>query len=62
MINNGSEWRKWDLHVHTPESIAHDYKKGEFKEVWDRYFHELENLPSDVCETSGSFTRVQSFK
>ena len=48
MLNRGSEWRKWDLHVHTPASIVHDYKKGEFEEVWERYFHELENLPSDI--------------
>lgn len=24
MINRGSEWRKWDLHFHTPSS--YDYK------------------------------------
>lgn len=48
MINNGSEWRKWDLHVHTPASIVHDYAKGSYEEVWDRYFYELENLPSDI--------------
>ncbi len=48
MINNGSEWRKWDLHVHTPDSIVHDYTKGSYEEVWDRYFYELENLPSDI--------------
>ena len=48
MINNGSEWRKWDLHVHTPASIVHDYKKDTYDDVWERYFNELENLPSDI--------------
>ena len=48
MINNGSEWRKWDLHVHTPESIVHEYKKGKHDDVWERYFVELEKLPSDI--------------
>jgi len=47
-FNKGSEWRKWDLHVHTPDSIVHGYKKDTYGEVWDRYFHELENLPSDI--------------
>ncbi len=41
-------WRKWDLHVHTPSSIVHDYKKSSYRDVWERYFAELENLPSDI--------------
>lgn len=44
----GSKWRKWDLHVHTPCSIVHDYKKGDYEDVWKRYFDELEKLPSDI--------------
>ena len=23
--NKGSEWRKWDLHIHTPYSIYQNY-------------------------------------
>ncbi len=48
MINNGSEWRKWDLHVHTPESIVHEYKCNQDEDIWDKYITELENLPSDI--------------
>jgi len=48
MINNGSEWRKWDLHVHTPASIVHEYKKGNYEDIWERYIDELEKLPSDI--------------
>jgi len=29
----GSEWRKWDFQVHTPESILHN----EFGNDWDRF-------------------------
>lgn len=29
----GSEWRKWDLHVHTPASVL----KNEFGDNWDNY-------------------------
>ena len=25
MFSKGSEWRKWDLHVHTPASLDHKY-------------------------------------
>ncbi|MFG0528981.1 TrlF family AAA-like ATPase [Pseudomonas sp. yb_2] len=33
----GSEWRKWDLHVHTPASVL----RNEFGQDWDRYVTEL---------------------
>lgn len=35
----GSEWRKWDLHVHTPESILY----SEFGDDWDHYIKTLFN-------------------
>ncbi len=41
----GSEWRIWDLHVHTPESIEHNYGGPD---PWDRYLTELQSLPSDI--------------
>lgn len=40
----GSEWRKWDLHVHTPASL-----KSHYGGDWDRFISELENLPSDFA-------------
>ena len=46
MSTRGSEWRKWDVHVHTSASIVHDYAKGSYAEVWDRYFVELEKMLS----------------
>ena len=33
MYPRGSEWRKWDLHVHTPASVL----QSEFGQDWDRY-------------------------
>lgn len=33
----GSEWRKWDLHVHTPESILNN----QFGNDWDTYVYQL---------------------
>ncbi|MGD9973502.1 MAG: hypothetical protein AB7S77_10605 [Desulfatirhabdiaceae bacterium] len=33
----GSEWGKWDLHIHTPASILYN----EFDEDWDKYVTEL---------------------
>ncbi len=45
--SRGSEWRKWDLHVHTPESIFHQYG-GNGDEVWEKYIAALENLPAEI--------------
>lgn len=42
----GSQWAKWDLHVHTPASIEQHYG-GESEEVWERYIRDIENLPPE---------------
>ncbi|MHA1360742.1 MAG: TrlF family AAA-like ATPase [Candidatus Helarchaeota archaeon] len=40
----GSEWRKWDLHIHTPESLVHNYGNNS-EEIWEKFITDLENLP-----------------
>lgn len=40
----GSEWRKWDLHVHTPSSLIHNYPGPD---PWENFLHDLENLPPE---------------
>ena len=42
----GSEWRKWDLHVHTPASIFHNYP-GTETEAWNAFLSDLEELPTE---------------
>lgn len=51
MYDIGSIWRKWDLHVHTPDSFQHDYKfesKDEAdsygNDIWEKYIAELEKF------------------
>ncbi len=46
-FSRGSEWRKWDLHVHTPESIVQHYGENN-EETWEKYIRDLEQLPEDV--------------
>lgn len=43
----GSEWRKWDLHVHTPFSILNN----NFSSDWDEYVKELfrEAIKNDIA-------------
>ena len=43
---SGSQWRKWDLHVHTPYSLFHRYP-GELEEAWELFLQDLENLPPE---------------
>jgi ABC-type lipoprotein export system ATPase subunit len=40
----GSLWRKWDLHVHTPDSLVHNYTGPD---TWDRFLSEIESLPPE---------------
>ena len=42
----GSEWRKWDLHVHTPKSIEQNYG-GDTKEIWEKFISDIESLPEE---------------
>lgn len=43
----GSKWRKWDLHVHTPSSLVHNFKpKAEEEDTWESYIKDLESLPT----------------
>jgi len=41
----GSIWRKWDLHVHTPASLVHNYPG---QDPWPDFLNALENLPSEI--------------
>ncbi|MFY7844662.1 TrlF family AAA-like ATPase [Chryseobacterium gambrini] len=47
-INRGSEWRKWDLHVHTPLSIYQRFGNND-EETWEKYISDLENLSNDFA-------------
>lgn len=42
----GSTWKKWDLHVHTPSSVVHNYP-GEEAAAWEAFLQDLEKLPSE---------------
>lgn len=67
MSNNnfpkGSEWRKWDLHIHSPLSIlSNNYKKQTNGEPdWERYLQRLENLDISVLGITDYFT-IEGYK
>jgi len=42
----GSNWFKWDLHIHTPSSIVQHYGSNN-DETWEQFIKDLENLPKE---------------
>lgn len=40
----GSVWRKWDLHVHTPDSLVQSYGGAD---AWDKFIEALSKLPPE---------------
>ena len=44
----GSNWRRWDLHIHTPETIKNDQYAGEtITERWDNFYKHISDYIGD---------------
>lgn len=44
----GSEWRRWELHIHTPGTLKNDQFVGStLEEKWDRYYSDIKSYISD---------------
>lgn len=46
-LTRGSEWRKWDLHIHTPASMVNQYTGTTIEQKWENFIIELEQLPDE---------------
>ncbi|NJM80766.1 MAG: hypothetical protein HC854_16240 [Flavobacterium sp.] len=56
-INRGSEWSKWDLHIHTPETkLADNFKVDSNINLWDKYCALIENSDVEVFGITDYFT------
>ena len=42
-ISTGSQWRRWDPHIHTPDTLLND----QFDD-WESYLQKLENSAPQV--------------
>lgn len=43
MFEKGSEWRRWDLHIHTPETNKNDNYQGcNSEEKWENFYESIE--------------------
>ena len=41
MLSRGSEWHRWDPHLHTPGTVLNDQFSGQ--DPWEEYLLSLEN-------------------
>lgn len=56
-VDRGSEWRRWDLHVHSPLSILNNqFPKVGGVPDWDKYITALEAQPIAVYGITDYFT------
>lgn len=43
-FSKGSEWRRWELHIHTPDTKKNDKFDGtSSEEKWDKYYEDINN-------------------
>ena len=61
--SKGSEWRKWDLHIHSPLSILNnEYPKlSDGSPDWEKFIAKLESLDMAVIGITDYFT-IDSYK
>ncbi len=49
-FSRGSEWRKWDLHIHTPETKKNDQFEGSsVEEKWEKYAQSINESNEDIA-------------
>lgn len=58
----GSEWRKWDLHVHSPASVHNDFPGTNPAEKWNNYFTKLRSLTDISVLGITDYFSVEGFK
>lgn len=48
MFERGSEWRRWDLHVHTPQTKKNDQYEGcNVEEKWEKFYAHIRDYIGD---------------
>ena len=53
VYSRGSEWHRWDLHLHTPETKKNDnYEGGTPQEKWDNFYGYINDYLKKGGETS----------
>jgi hypothetical protein len=57
--SRGSEWRRWDLHIHTPGTQKNDKFEGkDSDEKWDNYYSDIENYIGDGSDPTKAIAAI----
>ncbi|KAB2357035.1 TrlF family AAA-like ATPase [Bacillus toyonensis] len=56
--SQGSCWRRWDLHIHSPESVLHN----EFGDNWETYIEALERLDDISVVGITDYYSIEGYK
>jgi len=49
-FKRGSEWRKWDLHIHTPETKKNDQFEGNTPdEKWEKFIEKVNSFDEEIA-------------
>ncbi len=55
--NRGSEWRKWDLHIHTPKTkLSDNYVQVGDEDIWKTYCTKIEESDVEVLGITDYFS------
>lgn len=46
MLSRGSEWRRWEPHIHAPGTVMNNQYKG--PTAWDDYLSALEDVTPTI--------------
>jgi hypothetical protein len=57
----GAEWRKWDLHLHTPGTAKNDQFRSE-SDVWEAYIETLENADDIKVLGITDYFSIENYK
>lgn len=59
MFENGSEWRRWDLHIHTPETKENDQYTGSTpEEKWELFYQAIDRYIGDGSEPTHNIVAI----
>ena len=61
--SKGSEWRKWDLHVHTPFSVlCNNFAGNTFEKKWRNYIAALEKIKDIAVLGVTDYFSIEGYK
>jgi len=57
--SRGSEWRRWDLHIHTPETLKEDkFIVASDEDKWQKYFARILSYVGDMSDPQKAVSAI----